>query len=43
MLVDDKGVISDQCGNDVLFKKCWVKRPHVLEKKGARITDQMNT
>ena len=42
MLVDDKGVISNQCGNDVLFKKFWVKWPRALEDRGAWITDQMN-
>lgn len=42
MLVDDKGVISNQCGNNALCKKCWVSWPYIPEDKGARMTDQMN-
>lgn len=42
MLVDDKRIISNQCGNDALCKEYWVNWPHVLEDKGARMTDQMN-
>lgn len=42
MLVCDKGVISNQRGDDELFKKCWGDWPHVLEDKEAWMTDQGN-